>query len=57
MKRKAPLLAGLAVLAIVIALSGFLGKDGSDGAWGFAVGIGIGAGVTWLVERGDDSAA
>lgn len=52
MKRKAPLLAGLAVLAVVIALSGFFGKDGSDGFWGFAIGIGIGAVVTWFVERG-----
>ena len=51
MKRKAPLLAGIALLAAIVALLGFLGEDGSDAAWGFAVGIGIGALVTWYVER------
>jgi hypothetical protein len=51
MKRKAPLLAGIALLAAVVAVLDVFGKDGTDAAWGFAVGIGIGALVTWYVER------
>jgi hypothetical protein len=54
MKRKAPYLIGIAVIAAVVGLFGFLGKDASDAAWGFAVGIGIGALVTWHVERDTD---
>jgi uncharacterized membrane protein YgaE (UPF0421/DUF939 family) len=51
MKRKAPLFAGIAVLAAVIALFGVLGKQGSDVTWGAAVGLGIAAVVTWIAER------
>jgi len=51
MKRKAPLLAGIAVLAALIALLGFLGKEGSDFTWGAAVGLGIAAVITWIAER------
>ena len=46
MKRKAPLLAGIALLAAIVGILDVFGKDGTDAVWGFAVGIGIGALVT-----------
>ena len=54
MKRNAPLLAGIALLAAVIGILDVFGKDGTDAVWGYAVGIGIGGLVTWYVERDDD---
>jgi hypothetical protein len=50
-QRKALILAGIAVVAAVIGLFGFTGQDSADAAWGFAIGIGIGALVTWHAER------
>ena len=41
-----------ALLAAALAAFHVFGKDGNDMVWGFAAGIGIGAVITWLVERG-----
>jgi hypothetical protein len=50
--RKWPLMLGLALLAVVLATFHVFGKDGNDAVWGFAAGIGIGAVITFFVERG-----
>jgi hypothetical protein len=50
--RKWPLMLGLALLAAILAAFHIFGKDGNDMVWGFAAGIGIGAVITWFVERG-----
>lgn len=51
MMRKAPLMFGIALLAAALAMFGVFAKDSNDMRWGFATGIGIGAVVTWFVER------
>jgi hypothetical protein len=43
---------GIALLAAALAAFSVFGKDANDTVWGFAAGIGIGAVVTWLAERG-----
>ncbi len=50
--RKWPLMLGLALLAVILAAFYVFGKDGNDMVWGFAAGLGIGAVITWFVERG-----
>jgi hypothetical protein len=50
--RKSPLLFGLALLAVALAAFHVFGKDANDMVWGFAAGVGIGAVVTWVAERG-----
>jgi hypothetical protein len=50
--RKAPLMFALALLAAALAAFHVFGKDANDLVGGFAAGVGIGAVVTWFVERG-----
>jgi hypothetical protein len=50
--RKAPLMFGIALLAAALAAFSVFGKDANDMVWGFAAGVGVGAVVTWFVERG-----
>jgi hypothetical protein len=49
--RKWPLLFGLALLAVILAAFHVFGKDSNDMLWGFAVGIGIGAVISFFAER------